>query len=715
MAQQYGLGNAFADILGSYVQSRQINRQAQQDALNFDLRRQQFEADQAYRDRVLANEDRNYQRGLVNDAFSMYKDNEQLRLNQDANRRANQTSTIEQRKDDQAVADRARQENLQMAEAILPLEREFTIQDIMNPEYREGFRALNNIPEVREWAGGELNVVKIPNSEGQAPDGGALYSIEVFNDKTGTTGPLTSLRGRDGNEFVQFYDEQGIVDVLNVARQRATADLGYTPRSLAERQQGVMSEGRQAEQASVPDIRDLSVNPEVSGQTAAPNSRLALAEEIARQEAAPVAPTVDAAISNAVAQQDAARSSELETTRRSARVLEGLVKQAEKDYKAAAGTPQATARFQTLNKLQSDLQAAQNAIESQENALAASNQRRAAVTPTPAPVSAPLGAPAANPTSAPVTQADNVQSLVQGLTAPYLNRADQAANDFRRASSFTGITPTVDDVIAINRLANLDAIDRTQQANLLTSGDMDGSRREAQKQRMTSSQSMAENATTQARTLGSNVVDQAGQTQREDIKQREMTLRERIKNQGNSADDARTARDYMLDNILPQVYVNKDIDEDNQAFYGGKVSRAYASLPQAIRFQDPGAQELFAENVIDFQKDIMAYNNGQPVNKRGFLAWASDNVVANIVRDLGRADIDPNSIAGITIQAATASGLNARQFADQVLMPLGAKSGSISQEKVMALSKAIIAHRIDNGSAPSKTQIAKWTKELAGN
>jgi len=210
--------------------------------------RQQFAADEQQRART-----NQYNQGM-------------LELQQNTDQRAESTF-------DRENAERDLQQNLGFAIQSLDFTKDnWTPEDALDPNKEGGWRALNNIPEVRELLGGEIRLAVVPGSEDR--EDGPIYSFQVFNDKTGTAGPLTTLRGNQQDEFVVFHDREGVTRELNNIKNLVRSRLGVDPRYVTDASVALMQQGSEAEAAAtqtIPEIKPFgseAINAERMGTTA---------------------------------------------------------------------------------------------------------------------------------------------------------------------------------------------------------------------------------------------------------------------------------------------------------------------------------------------------------------------------------------------------------------------------------------------------------------
>jgi len=283
----------FADILDSYIagQNQALNTQLGVARLN--AQRQQ---------NLAANQ-------LAREQFDFNKQQDERRTSFLESQDARQQSTF-----DRENAERARNQNLQMAIQSLDFTKEnWTPEDALDPTKEGGWRALNNIPEVRELLGGEIRLAVVPGSENR--EDGPIYSFQVFNDKTGTTGPLTTLRGNQRDEFVVFHDREGVIEELNNIKNFVRSSLGVDPRYVTDATVSLMQQGSDAEAAStqaIPEIKPFgsaAINADRMGTTAAQPQNAPDTEFFRIPGSTPNAPELGASATAATTQTSAQNQS----------------------------------------------------------------------------------------------------------------------------------------------------------------------------------------------------------------------------------------------------------------------------------------------------------------------------------------------------------------------------------------------------------------------
>ena len=253
----------FTDILQSFVGAQDAALRNQMDLYRIEeqqrqnaLAQQNFEKQMAF-DRQKFDASNAYNQGI-------------LQTQRNADRRAQSAFDFEN-------AERALQQNLNFAIQSLDFTKDnWTPEDALDPSKEAAWRALNNIPEVRELLGGEIRLAVVPGSE--ASEGGPIYSFQVFNDKTGTTGPLTTLRGNQRDEYVVFHDRKGVITELNNIKELVRSRLGVDPRYVTDASVALMQQGADAEAAAtqaIPEIKPFgsaALNADRMGTTASTQS-----------------------------------------------------------------------------------------------------------------------------------------------------------------------------------------------------------------------------------------------------------------------------------------------------------------------------------------------------------------------------------------------------------------------------------------------------------
>lgn len=249
MAQQYGLGNAFGDILNSYVgmkQTQQRNALAQQE---LDLSREKFSADQQYRNSLLNQQDRQaneeqYQADLAKEQWEQtFAEEQKVR---DAQIGASDASRDESNAAVKAAREDARQKllvggskellNMTGGSTIGEAIRDGRItEDVLDGwlrQYGGAFRVFDYKGQTREYAGIEPLVDADGNATGE-------YTVLLRNPATGTTGPMTNEGGTDGQEEVIRFDAESLPALYQSIDNQFAAALDTGGRELSNQLAGV--------------------------------------------------------------------------------------------------------------------------------------------------------------------------------------------------------------------------------------------------------------------------------------------------------------------------------------------------------------------------------------------------------------------------------------------------------------------------------------------
>ena len=474
MAQQYGLGNAFSDILNSYVgmkQTQQNNALAQQ---QLELRRQQMAADQAYRDRLLGNQDREFNEG-VRQADREY--NLKLPGVESQNR------SFAAAADDAELAATRKQNAQNMSIFQGEFDGAPTVNDVNdilagNRSKENGLRAMFANPNVVRAFGGQVDdIFVLPGTENR-PEG-PLYGIGVLNSQTGTRGPVTSGRGTARDEIVAIYDANGLQQALTAGYDVATGESGIAPaRGLVSALNASLKNGRAAEQTTVRNIdpRQFAVN-------------AADMQEVEQQRSTQPAPPQTQINATRLGQLQDASTSLATQIAEQANVVSGL------DDVPGSAQQLATAEAR-LGQLQ--------------NQKAQIDERIAAETPRPDAADSPRPQPQQQGSDVKTLldgSASRVQSGAQTLAAPFINMAQQGANQRNAAAAYTGNQLSDRQLGSVLSMQTQGLLQPAQVSNIIGSGDPSGAREQRIVNRMSDGSNVMTGSMDNARSVVENVND----------------------------------------------------------------------------------------------------------------------------------------------------------------------------------------------------------------
>ena len=693
--------------------------------------RQQFAADE--RQRARSNQ---YNQGI-------------LETQQNADRRA-------QVEADRNIADSDRQQNIAMAIQSLDFTKEnWTPEDALDPSKEGGWRALNNIPEVRELLGGEIRLAVIPGSEDR--EGGPLYSFQVFNDKTGTTGPLTTLRGNQKDEFVMFHDRDGVTQELNNIKNLVRAQLGVDPRYITDSTVSLMQQGANAEAAAtqaIPEVKPFgsaAINADRMGTSAAAQDSIPGLGPIGT--GSPYTGAVAQGNAAAAVNTPASTANATQTNTSAPAALgqidqdiAALRKVRDMYARGSAGVAQGPGGMYGGVNAQPGPR-----VQEVDDEIARLEQQKAQM----------LGAPAASTVSAagPVnaaTQTANTSATVQpvvnntvagtaggaplgygseeriarsaaALAQPFLDQANGAREAFNAASSYRGIVPTAQQLESVNFSRRNQNLTDAQASNLLSDGDTTGARTARTQSRMTESRSIMNNAADNARQVVTNIQDNNKEvvktwlTEQAGIRKKQMEIEADITKTGDA--NTRKAYTFLNDTIAPNVMDQLQIPENQRAQLTGVVTNVWATLPDlpgpngtkiSLRSNDAGQQQRIATGVAKAYNELNAYNDGAQLKPYGFIKWMQDVVTPDILRDWSRTDFNTAELHGVAFTAYAMSGLDPRTFADVVLEPMSAAKGRVSPTAFKKLMGSIMLFEQSQGRAPTEDDIRRLVTLTTG-
>jgi len=409
MAQGYGLGNAFSDIMNSY------------------------------RNRVLANQDRQYELELpgveAQNRASIAAADEAERVNERGKNAQNMQIYMD---------------NFGFGPPTVA-----DVNDVLAGDRSKetGLRAMFANPNVVSAFEGQVDDIFIlPGSENR-PEG-PLYGVGVKNPNTGTRGPVTSGRGTAGDETVAIYDAKGLQDMLEAGYSVAAGESGIAPRGLISQTNAAMRGGRSAEQSTVVDIdpRQFAINaPEM--------------QEVEQQRAAQNPPSQT--------QNNAARLGQLQDASAS------LASQIAEQSRIVSG-------LDDVPVSQDRRDAAEARLGQLQNQKAQIDERIDAETPRPdtgdAPDAQPQQAPDVNALLD--SSAGRVQAQARALAAPFIDMAQQGADQRNAAAAYTGNSVTDRQLGSILTLQSQGQLQPAQASNIIGSGDPSGSREQRITNRM---------------------------------------------------------------------------------------------------------------------------------------------------------------------------------------------------------------------------------------
>ena len=740
----------FSDILDRYIAGpnqalntqlgvARLNAQCQQNLIANQLAREQFEY------------------GKQQDFLTNRENQKRTSFLEAANTRAQQTQ-------DRTIAAEDRLKDARLVEQVLgDLDRPLTVQDALNPQNAQALEALSRIPGVVRDAQGKIErIVVVPGTENR--EGGPLYSIE-FNNGT-STGPVTSLRGRDNNEFVQFYEESEINALLNRAANVAREELGYLPRGIADGIRSQVEAGREAEQDSISEIINTrSVNSETMGttapaadQSAAPVGNTADTQYFRTPGSTANAPVLGSPASATTTQNAApATANTTQPTQQTGQTVDDIdadiaaLQQLRSMYaRGLAGVAQGPggmyggvnvspgARVQEVDEQIAQLEQQRANLISPQGATTTtaasttttSNSAPTSTGATTATSVAPLGAPSMQgymPYG--YGTEERVNRMVSNLTAPFLQTQRSATEAYNNAASFTGREDLSNrDIILADRARALGTLTNNQMASLIGEGSLDGSRTTRAASRMSEARQIATNAGDNARAVTTNVLDNnrqvvtGAQTQAGQDYRKRMDIAADLQKDANEWARGQNERDrkayqQLRDDVMPQILNQLQVPDERRDVVAGSVQYIWSTLPARLRnkLSDPN-NVLFqnrvalkaASAVTQFEK----YNNGAPLQADGFIDWIQGRFP--LLNDWVRTDFNPNTTSGTVFTAYAMSGLSPMDFASEVIEPLAAAIGQINPSDYNLLMGGIINFEDKNGRPPNQDDIRKLVANVPG-
>jgi len=474
MAQGYGLGNAFSDILNSYVGMKQVQQRNALAEQELELRRQQMDADERYRNSVLNQQDRTF----YENQFQSDRQFELERPGIEAQNKSSEAAASEAVRKNNRGTNAQNMSIYQGAFGAAPATVS-DVTDVLNgdSEKEAGLRALFANPNVAAAAGGQIDdIFIIPGSENR-PEG-PLYGIGVKNPKTGTRGPVTSGRGTAGNESVAVYDEAGLQQLLNAAYDVGVGESGIAPaRGNVAALGDVINQGRAAEQSTVRDIdpRQFAAN-------------AAEMQEVEQQRAAqPASPQT---------QNNAARLGQLQDASAS------LATQIAEQNRVVSGLDDMPGASEKREAAEARLGQLQNQKAQIDDRIAAETPRPdAAKDPRPQPQRAPDVDSLLN------NSATRVQEQSQALAAPFIDMAQQGADQRNAAAAYTGNNVTDSQLASALSMQMQGQLQPGQTSNIIGSGDPSGAREQRIANRMADGSEVMGNSMDSAASIVENVND----------------------------------------------------------------------------------------------------------------------------------------------------------------------------------------------------------------